>query len=247
MNIRVVIFDVYKTLLEVGPPPVDADAGWTRLWREQFGEPARLSLPEFGDACAQIIVREHAIARRAGISFPEIFWPMVAIEALPELAPLSAPRRDYFLFRHAQLVRTLRLIPGAAATLRFLVDAGVPLGIASNAQPYTLRELDAALAETGLGRAVFDPALCFWSFDHGFSKPDPHVFRLLTARLCAAGIANTEALMVGDRLDNDIAPARVQGWQTWHLAPDSINATSGDWSRLQHWLTASGTLREPEP
>lgn len=242
MIIRAVIFDVYKTLLEVGPPPAAADARWAQLWQSLLPAPARLTLGEFSAACTTIVAREHAAARRAGIAFPEIFWPDVTTEAIPELAGLSVTARDGFLLRHAQLVRTLRLAPGAAETLRLLHATGLPLGIASNAQPYTLRELDTALAVAGLSRELFAPGVCFWSFEQGFSKPDPHVFRLLTARLRALEISPAATLMVGDRLDNDIAPARAHGWQTWHLTPHSTDAVGGDWLRLQGWLTSEQRL-----
>jgi FMN phosphatase YigB (HAD superfamily) len=78
----------------------------------------------------------------------------------------------------------------------------------------------------------FARELCFWSFEHGFSKPDPHAFRLLTARLEARGLQSSEALMVGDSLENDIEPARAQGWLTWQLGP----AADRDWPALGRWL-----------
>jgi HAD superfamily hydrolase (TIGR01549 family) len=135
-----------------------------------------------------------------------------------------------------QIGRTLRLAGHAADCLRRLNEDGVPLGIASNAQAYTLRELDAALRSAGLNLSMFDPGLRFWSFEHGFSKPDPHVFRILAARLEARGISPAETLMVGDRLDNDIEPARAFGWQTWQLVPVKQNAKSGNWHDLRAWL-----------
>ena len=42
-------------------------------------------------------------------------------------------------------------------------------------------------------------------------KPDPRLFHLSLNR---AGCPADEALMVGDRLDNDIAPAKAVGMQT---------------------------------
>ena len=45
----------------------------------------------------------------------------------------------------------------------------------------------------------------------GFSKPDPRMF---TTALERAGCAPQEAVMVGDRLDNDIAPAKRLGMRT---------------------------------
>jgi len=44
--------------------------------------------------------------------------------------------------------------------------------------------------------------------------------------------------MIGDLLDNDIAPARVHGWQAWQLAPGkpADAQTGGSWSDLRAWL-----------
>jgi len=36
---------------------------------------------------------------------------------------------------------------------------------------------------------------------------------------------------VGDRADNDIAPACAQGWQTWRLG-EGDGVSGGDWARL---------------
>jgi FMN phosphatase YigB (HAD superfamily) len=134
----------------------------------------------------------------------------------------------------------LRLANGAAECLRQLNDRGVLLGIASNSQAYTLRELTTALHGPGLNLSMFDRELRFWSFENGFSKPDPHVFRILTARLETRGIRPAETLMVGDRLDNDIEPAQAQGWKTWHLVATRQSGPSGNWPQLLAWLGANG-------
>jgi HAD superfamily hydrolase (TIGR01549 family) len=49
------------------------------------------------------------------------------------------------------------------------------------------------------------------SAEVGFSKPGPRLFRYVLDR---AGCRPAEALMVGDRLDNDIAPAKRLGLKT---------------------------------
>jgi FMN phosphatase YigB (HAD superfamily) len=182
-----------------------------------LGAPPTLSRTEFAVRTAQVIGRQHATARALGIHWPEIQWPSVVLEAVPSLARLPAPKLDDFLFRQMQIGRTLRLADGAAPCLRRLNDKGILLGIASNSQAYTLRELSSLLQGDGLNLSMFDREVRFWSFEHGFSKPDPHVFRMVTARLEARGIRPAETLMVGDRLDNDIEPARAFGWQTWRL------------------------------
>ena len=237
MNIRAVIFDIYGTLLEVGPPPPDADQRWERLWREGFGTLPRLPLSRFSQACEQIIARAHAQARSRGIPFPEACWPAVVAEVLPELDSLSPAGRDDFLFQQAKLWHSVRMPPEVPAILRGMRRGNLLLGIASNAQVYTWRELAEALAAHALGMDLFDSHLCFWSFEHGFSKPDPHVFQILTARLAALGISPRETLMIGDRLDNDIEPAKAHGWQTWQLGP----MADGGWAGLRE------NLRGPQP
>jgi HAD superfamily hydrolase (TIGR01549 family) len=48
----------------------------------------------------------------------------------------------------------------------------------------------------------------------GYSKPDPRIYQHV---LREAGCGPEEAMMVGDRLDNDILPARKLGMMTAHI------------------------------
>ena len=88
------------------------------------------------------------------------------------------------------------------------------LGILAN-QPSLVRE---ALGRDGIGRFME-----VWgvSDDVGFAKPDPRLFAHV---LYLAGEAPSHVVMVGDRLDYDIRPARMIGMRTvWVLrgeAPD---------------------------
>ena len=237
MKIRAAVFDIYNTLLEIGPPPPDAETGWTELYRNALGDEPRFKLKEFAAACQAVIVREHASARKAGIAYPEIFWPAVACEALPELMRLKPKQREILLVEHAALQRSVRLMPGTTEVLRALLRDRILLGLASNSQPYTLTELDGALAGARLRRSIFKPGLSFLSFEAGFSKPDPHVFRWLAARVRSYGIETAETLIVGDRLDNDIEPAHLQGFQTWHLTTDKSSwRKAGDWQTLSRYV-----------
>jgi putative hydrolase of the HAD superfamily len=232
VKLRAVIFDIYGTLLEVGPPPADAHRRWERLWKDLFSTWPRLTLEHFGQECERVIAAEHAAARASGILFPEVYWPAVVSSVLPEVARLPESERDEFCFDHAQMIHTVGLLPGSAAALRAFQGLRLRLGLASNSQPYTVRELDLVLAQVGLSRELFMPELCFFSFEHGFSKPDAHVFGLLTARLRALGLTPAETLMVGDRPDNDLAAASAWGWQTWHLSPAAVPDQGGGWEQL---------------
>lgn len=240
MNVRAVLFDLYATLLEVGPPPADAEGRWQELFQEMLGIAPPLGRLEFFAACSQVVARQHDVARRQGVPWPEVQWPSIVKEVLPDLARLSSEsERAAFILRQMETTRTVELAASTAALLRWLRARDVVLGILSNAQAYTWLELDAALAAHGLDRQIFERELCVLSFEHGFSKPDPHSFRILTARLEARGIPPADILMVGDRLDNDLEPARACGWQTWHRtgSPDTA------WADLRNWLqeTASHT------
>jgi FMN phosphatase YigB (HAD superfamily) len=218
LNLRAIIFDVYGTLLAVGPATPDADTRWQHLCREMLRIEPPLSRLDFSVAASKVIGRHHEVARARGISWPEVHWPSVVTEILPELARLPRCDQEEFLFRQIQIGHTTHMTAETAATLSWLKDRPLMLGIASNAQAYTMRELQEALEIRGLGMELFKPELCFWSFEHGFSKPEPHVFQILTTHLAGLGISPCETLMVGDRMDNDIAPAEAHGWQTWQLA-----------------------------
>jgi putative hydrolase of the HAD superfamily len=238
MKVRALIFDVYHTLLQIGPPPADADERWLQVGRDFFAEPLPVSLSGFSECTRALVQREHRVALAAGVEFPEIVWPQIVAEALRELRAGDEAVPPGFLRVHLQLLRTLTLMPGAAELLRLGQARELALGIASNAQHYTLAELDELLAPTGLSLNLFDPQLCFWSFENGFSKPNPHVFRILGARLWARGIPPQATLMIGDRLDNDIRPAQRQGWQTWHLSAQPADSIGGSCAELAAWLEA---------
>lgn len=98
--------------------------------------------------------------------------------------------------------------------LEALRDAGYRLGVIAN-QPSQVR---GAMARDGLV-GFFE----IWgvSEDLGLQKPDPALF---VHALRTAGVEPARAVMVGDRLDYDVRPAKVAGMRTvWVLrgeAPD---------------------------
>ncbi len=241
-SVRAIIFDIYKTVLDVREAPVDAEERWRTLVVRNFGETGEVSLAELADRCQAIVREDHREARGRGIDFPEVNWPTVMKRAFPMLNSLSAAKLANFIFHHAQLSRTLKLMPSCGSILRKCAQNGILLGIASNAQAYTLRELQRALKREFLDLAIFETDLTFWSFQHGFSKPDPYVFQVLRARLLNRRIASSETLMIGDREDNDIWPAKTVGWQTWQFSDSSDNASHGNWQCLAGALFGAEAL-----
>ena len=229
MKPRAIICDVYRTILEVRPAEGDPEQGWTALGREFFGTDPGMTFGEFDAAGRAAVAGDHAAARRRGVAFPEVQWPEVVGRVLPAFRGLEADRRMEFLLREQSLRRGLGLVGGAAEALQSWSRRGWLLGVASNAQAYTRPELESALGAAGLGCGIFAGDLMLWSWQLGFSKPDPYFFQVLRARLAARGLEPGEVLMVGDRADNDIAPAGAAGLLTWHLHPGG----DGDWFALR--------------
>jgi len=94
-----------------------------------------------------------------------------------------------------------QLRPEIDGLLRRLHGRGVPLGIVAN-QPAAARE---RLQRAGIGNLFTYQGLSALT---GLSKPDPRAF---TAAAEALGLAPSACIMVGDRIDNDIVPAKVLG------------------------------------
>lgn len=100
------------------------------------------------------------------------------------------------------LIEEVDLYPDALPCLRASADRGLIVGIAGN-QP--------AGVEEQLRAAGFSPNFLASSAAWGVEKPSPEFFDRIVAE---AGVAPESILYVGDRLDNDVLPARAAGMRT---------------------------------
>jgi putative hydrolase of the HAD superfamily len=91
--------------------------------------------------------------------------------------------------------------PGIDAVIRSLHERGYLLGLAANQPQRVVAELDAV----GLGECFSHREV---TGHHGFRKPDVRLFLRACQNL---GVAPEETIMVGDRVDNDIFPAKARG------------------------------------
>lgn len=161
-----------------------------------------------------------AVASFASDAYAAILWHVLA----PDVE--AARRAHEFVRQRSPATHGFQLREGIAGLLERLHARGLRLGLAAN-QPLTaIEKLDAA----GIGRYFHHREV---SATHGFRKPDPRLF----VRACAAlGVTPQQTIMVGDRIDNDIAPAKLLGMRavllrtgrhiaqqprTWHELPDA--------------------------
>jgi len=135
-----------------------------------------------------------AVAQFAPNAYQAILWTLlgpVAEVAWPEVVA-ALPARPF------------ELRAGIADLLRDLHAAGIKLGLAANQPAAILRDLAAAgVLEVFTAQDV--------SATIGYRKPDPRLF----VHACnGLGLPAEAVVMVGDRIDNDIAPARTLGMAT---------------------------------
>lgn len=97
-----------------------------------------------------------------------------------------------------------KLYPEAEEILRYLHEKGYHIGVIANQSLGTEKRLE----NWGIRKYFISVTA---SAEEGIAKPDPEIF--LRALKRSGGIAEN-SVMIGDRLDNDIAPAKALGMKT---------------------------------
>lgn len=145
-------------------------------------------------------------AYRAACRHPEPGEPSLLVQMLRSL---GVPEDTTAALRRAVPwdAIPLQAYPETVATLRQLRAAGFRLGILANQPASTRVDLDRA-GMTALCDGVWLSAVV------GLAKPDPAFFRLA---LDAWALAPGRVAYVGDRPDNDVAPAKTLGLATVRL------------------------------
>src|SRR5579872_4632382 len=144
------------------------------------------------------VVNDWAVTSFAPDAYAAIIWRLTGDD--PDLAP-----KVYQAFRErASEYQVIELRSGIPELLAALHQRGVRLGLAANQPQATLSLLD----NLGIG-LFFDHKEV--SGIHGLQKPDTRLF----LRACDdLNVDPSECIMVGDRIDNDIVPARMLGMRT---------------------------------
>ena len=169
-----------------------------------------------------------------GVSFSKFWAEMVSHAALGS-GCYPAALEHFGLKKTPWPGEEERLYPGVPELLEELARS-YRLGIIANQVP----GLEGRMEQWGI-RPCF--SLILSSAEEGVAKPDPAIFRRALER---AGCAPREAMMIGDRLDNDVAPAGALGFTTvWVRQGINRDARVEDAGRQpDHILNAVTELRE---
>jgi len=186
-------------LFDVGGP-LDTEVRLASALSEAICDAFRLKGVDIDQALYENAVQK-AVATFAPEDFQAIVWFLANGDATlssniwGEISPLLNSGRRAALFTPRD---------GIEALLATLVRKGIRLGLAANQPASALDALDAA----GFGKHFTWRGL---SGTVGFRKPD---HRLFLAACEGLEIAASECVMVGDRIDLDIGPARQLGMTT---------------------------------
>jgi len=157
--------------------------------------------------------------RREGFDFTEAEWDEANGNAVDTFAP-SLYRAVIWRLTHGDPDACLRIYewmeerahvrdffelrPGIAEVLEALKQRGLKLGLCANQPAAVLQRL----SREGIGHYFANEGI---SGVLGLRKPDVRLF----VRVCEdLDVVPTECIMVGDRIDNDVVPAKLLGMKT---------------------------------
>lgn len=141
--------------------------------------------------------------KQAGAPSKEEFYGQMEYFASVNMLPYKDTVKKFGLEKVGWFKELEKLYPESQEVLQSL-HGRYNLGIIANQSAGT----EERLVQFGI-REYFDVIVS--SAEEGVSKPDKRIFELALQR---AGCTAAESCMVGDRLDNDIVPAKEMGMST---------------------------------
>jgi HAD superfamily hydrolase (TIGR01662 family) len=187
-DIRWIFFDVGYTLLDETP-----------AWKDRF-----VALSGAMEKCGHAMSIDQIDATMADLcrTFAPVQW-----KALTDRLASESGATDLASFSSGWDHDLEVPHDGAVRTLRTLHERGYKLGIIANQSAGTADRM----RRHGMA-AYLD--LVIGSAESGVRKPDERIFRTALER---ASCPPEDAAMVGDRIDNDVVPAKAIGMRTVHV------------------------------
>ncbi len=238
-SIRVVLFDIYGTLLISSSG--DLQSNHSGQSADAFtAAVAQVGLRVHCDGAVGVshlqrqIEREHEQARADGIDYPEVDIQLIWKHVLSQLHDLGLvdatwPRVDVgqLAIEYELRANPVWPMPHAAECLARLHQAGFRLGLISNAQFLTIDLLHVLLGDGQDADFFWDADLQFFSYQHGRAKPGMGLFQLAVGLLREQGFLPSQVVYVGNDMLNDMWTGRARDFVRPYLP--GINAVcAGD-------------------
>lgn len=275
-NIRMVTWNLYGTLLAltggelifehpqkfVMDLALDKAVQEFKMWGSMSRKPGQPAA--YMGQIYEKVLSEQRMAPSRGEKFPEVqsdkIWEAVLKKLLQKdykfdagfFGSLNEYSKKIAYFFHASLQGTA-CQHGAALALEHVRDLGLKQGLIADGQCFTLVQLQRGLRKQDCATPVaelFDKDLRALSFEERARKPSEKLFRPVLSQAAQLGIAPLQILHVGNRIEQDIAPARKLGMRTALYAGDqeSLQASAEQLKdpgcRPDVLLTDLGQLRE---
>lgn len=228
--IECLLFDIYGTLFISGSGDIgiarNKPDGWVRLDPLLVKYGIRMTSRRLLREYFKAIEAAHQKLNRKGIDCPEVqidhIWQSVL--GLENLEIVRA-----FALEFELISNPVYPMPNLSELLKVVRQAGIPMGIISNAQFYT-PYLFSWFLQAGPEDLGFDPKLIYYSYLTGHAKPSLHMYQKALGRCKNRGIRPESILYLGNDMLNDMMPAAQCGMQTALFAGDlrSLRLRSDD-------------------
>jgi putative hydrolase of the HAD superfamily len=236
-DLKVIIFDIYGTLLVSSSGDVDqSDFNINNIQRALieggyiiFDDIPQGAFQFMIDDFKYTILEHHKKKKAKGIPFPEIniseVWSDVLERAEKKVWIKKGKHAcvKQFVITFEVLSNQVYPMPGMQQIIDHLKELNIPLGIVSNAQFYTPLIMNHYLKNESGEEAIppFDPDLTVFSFKLGKGKPDSFLYESLIPALKKKYNAKpSEVLFVGNDMLNDVYAANKAGFKTALFAGD---------------------------
>lgn len=259
LPVAAVLFDIYGTLMISASGDIGVASSLSRgdalacALNEVYGYTGASEQQQLID----LIAEDHQHMRDRGHPCPEVdireIWQSLA-RSLSLNTDVEAASQAALIYECA--TNPVWPMQHLETCLQHLRDAGVHLGIISNAQFYTPM-LFPALTERSLSDWGFNEQLCWYSYVHRRAKPDTWMYQQAADKLLAGyQVRPEQVLYIGNDMLNDMLPASQLGFRTALFAGDErslrlradhpqagtveVDCIMTDLQQITHMVTGTG-------
>lgn len=205
----VLLFDLVGTLVDEESDYEALDAAMEAArFRFHIDEPASALSGDFSLAIMEIVRGEDPEGEGGGAPAEFVPFELAAQEvfaAVMQVRGIETTPADVAWFWATFLQvqkRVIRLHPDAKPGLEWARQQGYRIWVLTDADPYFVRDVLPSTGLPDLWEGVITAA------EAGYPKPEAPIFRLALQR---AGVAPSQAIMIGDSYERDVEGARAAG------------------------------------